>query len=105
MRSGDSAFYAGVQSDADLDTIRSSIAGHTAFLNENVNVNHFLAMSELEFDNSGEPGPHAKEVNDLATPLRQLHVTYRASSCAKRGGHVQVCSSSKQACGIEPKTF
>ena len=28
----------------------------------------------------------------METPLRQPHVTHRASSCAKRGGHVQLCS-------------
>ena len=27
----------------------------------------------------------------LETPLRQLHVTHRASSCAKRGGHGSAC--------------
>ena len=38
-------------------------------------------------------------------PLRQLHATHRASSCAKRGGHVQLCSKPRGARGIEPKTF
>ena len=60
--------------------------------NVNVNVNNLLAISRLDFDNSGEPGPQAKGVNHLETPLRQLHATHRASSCAKRGGHVQLCS-------------
>ena len=58
----------------------------------NVNVNNLLAISKLDFDNSGEPGPQAKVVNHLETPLRQLHATHRASSCAKRVGHVQLCS-------------
>ena len=58
----------------------------------NVNVNNLLAMSESDFDNSGEPGPQAEEVNHLETPLRQLHVTHRAFSSAKRSGHVQLCS-------------
>ena len=58
----------------------------------NVNVNNLLAISKLDLDNSGEPGPQAKGVNHLETPLRQLHATDRASSCAKRGGHVQLCS-------------
>ena len=49
-------------------------------------------MSETDFDSSGEPGPQAKGVYHLETPFRQLHVTHRASSCAKRGGHVQLCS-------------
>ena len=50
--------------------------------NVNVNVNNLIAISESDFDNSGEPGPQAKGVNHLETPLRQLHVTHRASSCA-----------------------
>ena len=58
----------------------------------NVNIHNFLAISKLDFDNSGEPGPQAKGVNHLETALRQLHATHRASSCAKRGGHVQLCS-------------
>ena len=61
-------------------------------MNVNVNVNNLLAIPKLDFDNSGEPGPHAKGVNHLETPLRQLHATHRASSCAKRGVHVQLCS-------------
>ena len=48
----------------------------------NVNVSNLLAMSELDFVNSGEPGPQAEGVNHLETALRQLHVTHRASSCA-----------------------
>ena len=61
-------------------------------VNVNVNVKNLLAISISDFDNSGEPGPQAKGVNHLETPLRQLHVTHRASSCAKRGGHVQLHS-------------
>ena len=38
-------------------------------------------------------------------PPRQLHITHRASSCAKRGGHVQLCSKPRGARGIEPETF
>ena len=41
----------------------------------------------------------------METPLRQLHATHRASSCAKRGGHVQLCSKPRRARGIEPETF
>ena len=74
-------------------------------VNVNVNVNNLLAISIQDFDNSGEPGPQAKGVNHLETPLRQLHVTHRASSCAKRGGHVQLCSKPRGARGIEPETF
>ena len=74
-------------------------------VNVNVNVNNLLAISKSDFDNSGEPGPQAKGVNHLETPLRQLQVTHRASSCAKRGGHVQLCSKARGVCGIEPKTF
>ena len=48
-----------------------------------VNVNNLLAISELGFDKSGEPGPQAEGVNYLETPLRQLHESHRASSCAK----------------------
>ena len=36
-------------------------------------------------------------VNHLGIPLRQLHATHRASSCAKRGGHVQLCSKPRGA--------
>ena len=71
----------------------------------NVNVNTLLAISELDLDNSGEPGPQAKGVNHLETPLRQLHVTDRSSSCAKRGGHVQLCLKPRGARGIKPETF
>ena len=71
----------------------------------NVNVNNLPATSESHFDNSGGPGPQAKGVNHLETPLRQLHVTRRASSCAKQGGHVQLCSKPRGARGIEPETF
>ena len=66
----------------------------------NVNVNNLLAISKSDFDNSGEPGPQADEVNHLEIPLRQLQVTHRASSCAKRGGHVQLCSKPRRAHGI-----
>ena len=38
-------------------------------------------------------------------PVRQLHATHRASSCAKRDGHVQLCSNPRGARGIEPETF
>ena len=51
------------------------------------------------FDDSGEPGPQAKGVNHLKTPLRRLHVAHRVSSCASEvvtcncarnpGGHAQ----------------
>ena len=34
--------------------------GHRVY---NVNVNNLLAISRLDFDNSGEPGPQAKGVN------------------------------------------
>lgn len=47
-------------------------------------------MSELEFDNSGEPRPQAKGMIHQETPLRQLHVAHRAFSCAKRGGRGQL---------------
>ena len=70
-----------------------------------VKVNNLLAISESDFDNSGELGPQAEGVNHLETPLRQLQVTHRASSCAKRGGHVQLCSKPRGARGIEPETF
>ena len=62
------------------------------YVSVNINVNNLLAISKLDFDNSGEPGPQAKGVNHLETPLRQLHATHRASSCAERGGNVQLCS-------------
>ena len=73
--------------------------------NVNVNVNILLAISIQDFDNSEEPGPQAKGVNHLETLLRQLHVTHRASSCAKRSGHAQLCSKPKGARGIEPEPF
>ena len=70
----------------------------------NVNVNNLLAISIWDFDNSGQPR-QAKGVNHLETPLRQLHVTHRAFSCARRGGHVQLCLKPSGARGIEPETF
>ena len=78
--------------------------GYTA-TDLNLNVNNLLAISESDFDNSGEPGPQAEGKNYLETPLRQLHVAHRTSSCAKRGGHVQLCSKPRGARGIEPETF
>ena len=56
--------------------------------NVNVNIDDLRAVSDSDCDNSGELGPLAKGVNHLETPLRQLHVTHRASSDAKRGGDV-----------------
>ena len=56
----------------------------------NVNVNNLPAISIQDFDDSGESGPQAGGLNHLETPLRQLLVTHGASSCAKRGGHVQL---------------
>ena len=85
---------------------RESLSPHWQdVVNVNVNVNNLLAISIQDFDNSGEPGPQAEGVNHLETPLRQLPVTHRASSCAKRGGHVQLCSKPRGARGIEPETF
>ena len=71
-----------------------------ALVNANVNVNNLLAISKSDFNNSGEPGPQAEAVNHLETLLRQLHVFHRASSCAKRGSHVQLCSKPRGARGI-----
>ena len=84
---------------------RSAGCMHGGGEDVNVNVNNLLAISKSDFDNSGEPGPQAEGVNHLETPLRQLQVTHRASSCAKRGGHVQLCSKPRGAHGIDPKTF
>ena len=61
-----------------------SLFSAVTVLHVHVNVNNLLATSKSDFDNSGEPGPQAKGVNHLETPLRQLQVTHRASSCAKR---------------------
>ena len=62
----------------------------------NVNENNILAMSEQDFDNSGEPGPQAKGVNHVETPHRQLHAAHRASSCAQQGGHMHWCSKPRE---------
>ena len=70
-------------------TERTRTRGHGT--DGNVNVNNLLAISDSDFDNSGEAGSQAEAVNHLETPLRQLLVTHRASSCDKRGGHVQLC--------------
>ena len=64
------------------DTVRRCHQVWVAVAVPNVNVNNLLAISESDFDNSGEPGPQAEGVNHLEAPLRQLHVTHRASSCA-----------------------
>ena len=90
--------------------VQASHTGHDAQLlvYVNANVNSLLAISESDFDNSGEPGPQDEGLgkpNHLETSLRQLHVSYRASSCAKRGGHVQLCLKPMGARGIEPETF
>ena len=37
-------------------------------------------------------GPQAMGAKYLGTTLRHLHAMHRASSCAKRGGHEQLCS-------------
>ena len=58
----------------------------------NVNVHNLLSISGYDCYNSGEPGSQAKGVNHLHTPLAQLHVTHRASSCATRGRHVCTCA-------------
>ena len=87
----------------------------------NVNVNDVLAMSEQEFDNSGESGPHmlAKGgkppanppqithdyIYSCKSPSQKVHTTHRASCCAKRGGHVQLCSTPRGARRIEPEAF
>ena len=89
----------------DLFDADWGLAVSRAIGNVNVNVNNLLAISESDFDNSGEPGPQAEGVNHLETPLRQLHVTHRASSCSQRGGHVQLCSTPRGARGVEPGTF
>ena len=39
-------------------------------VNVNVNVNNLLAISESDFDNSGEPGPQAVSVSDKPQPWR-----------------------------------
>ena len=62
-------------------------------VNVNVNVHNLLAISESDFNNSGEPGTQAKGVNHPLTPLRQLHASHRASSCPMRGGHVRLFST------------
>lgn len=69
-------------------------------------MNNLLAISGSDFDNSEEPGPHARGANHLEKPpLRQLHVTNRASSLPKRGGHAQLCLKPRGARGIEAATF
>ena len=68
-------------------------------------VTNLLAISEYDFDSSGEPGMQAKRISHLETPLRQLHATHRASSFAERGCHMHVCSNPKGARGVEPETF
>ena len=50
-----------------------------------------LATSEHDVGHSGQPGPEGKRVNYMEAPLKQVHVTRRASSCAKRGGGMQLC--------------
>ena len=48
-----------------------------------VNVNILLVIAKQDLNHSAELGPQAKGVSYLVTPLRRLHVTHRASSCAK----------------------
>ena len=71
----------------------------------NINVEKLLGISEEDFDGSRELGQQAKGVNHLEIPLRQLRIIHRASSCAKRGGHVQFCLKPRSARGIKAETF
>ena len=71
----------------------------------NVNVKGIPAISEQDFDNSRCPGQQAKGANHLETPLRQVHVPHRASSCARRVGHVQLLSKPRGAREFEFDTF
>ena len=59
----------------------------------NLNVSKILVVSDQERGKSGYPGLQAKGANHLETPLRQLHA-FRGASCAKQGGHRQLCSKS-----------
>ena len=60
-------------------------------VNVNVNVNNLLAISESDFDNSGEPGPQAEGVNHLENPPQ---TTARNSQgvllCSARWSHAIV---------------
>ena len=79
--------------------------GYYSVVNVNVNVNNLLAISRLDFDNSGEPGPQAKGVNHLETP---------SDNCTQLTGappvlsEVVTCNCVRNpggARGIEPETF
>lgn len=69
----------------------------------NINANDLLPGSEQEFDASGAPELKAREVNHPGTPPRQLHVSPRASSCAKRGGHVNLCLKARGRAEPNPR--
>ena len=74
--------------------------------NVNVNVNNLPAIFEQDCEDLGEAGPQASGVKHMETPLRQLHMIRRASSCAKRGGPVQLCScESRGARRLQPEIF
>ena len=45
----------------------------------------------------------AKRGNHREAPLRQVHATHRASSGAKRGGHVQLCSKPRGHAESNPR--
>ena len=92
--------YAITHIECSLQSVATRVA---CVVNLNVNVNNSRAISIYDFDNSGEPGPQAKGVNHLETPLRHLHVTHRASSCAKRCGHVQLCSKPRGHAESNPR--
>ena len=97
--------YALVSQPARVQVLVLIMAGLLVLLcvHANVNVNNLVAISMFNFDISGQPGQKAKRVVHLETPLRQLHVTHRASSCAKRGGRVEFCSKPKGVRGIKTR--
>ena len=74
------------------------------YVSVNINVNNLLAISKLDFDNSGEPGPQAKGVNHLET---------HSDNCTQLTGpppvlsEVVTCNCVRNpggASGIEPET-
>ena len=51
----------------------------------NVNVNNLVAISIQDFDNSGEPGPQAKGVNHLETPVLAFTLAEECASANVEG--------------------
>ena len=68
-----------------------------------VNANNLPATSEWTLTTLENRDHKPRGTTSWKPPLRPLHVTYRASSCAKRGGHVQLCLKPRGHAELNPR--